>query len=387
MQRRDLLRSVVAGLGGTAALGFSVPSAALAAVRAPAQTGPSPYGPLHSADANGVMLPSRFASRVIARTGRKVSGTSLTWHGAPDGGGCFADGAGWIYVSNSELPDGNGGVSAIRFASSGRITSAYRILRGTTLNCAGGVMPWRTWLSCEEVDRGYVFETDPWGKKAAVKRPAMGRFRHEAAAADPDRKVIYLTEDEPDGCFYRFKPTTWGNLSSGRLQVLASRSGTPIWATVPDPAARTTRTRNQVAGARRFNGGEGCYYAHGICYFTTKGDNRVWAYDAVRHTMAIAYDDDRTSAAPLTGVDNITGTASGDLYVAEDGGNLDVCIVTPDGVVATFLRVTGQAKSELAGLAFSPDGKRLYVSSPRGRTGRNSGGITYEIRGPFRRTA
>jgi secreted PhoX family phosphatase len=381
MERRLFLRSAVAGLGGTVALGFSVPRAALGA---PARTGPSPYGPLHSADANGVMLPTGFRSRVVARTGRKVAGTSHVWHGAPDGGGCFADGTGWIYVSNSEQPAGRGGAGAIRFAANGTITGAYPILKGTTLNCAGGATPWRTWLSCEEFDRGYVYETDPWGRKAAVRRPAMGRFRHEATAADPDRKVIYLTEDEPDGCFYRFTPTAWGNLSAGTLKVLAVRSGKLAWVTVPDPDGDPKRTRYQVSGVRRFNGGEGCHYQDGICHFTTKGDNRVWAYDAARNTIAVVYDDNLTSAAPLKGVDNITGTAGGDLYVAEDGGNLDICIITPDEVVATFLRVTGQSGSELAGVSFSPDGRRLYFSSPRGTVGNNSGGITYEVTGPFR---
>jgi hypothetical protein len=24
--------------------------------------------------------------------------------------------------------------------------------------------------------------------------------------------VVYLTEDEEDGCFYRFTPSTWGDL-------------------------------------------------------------------------------------------------------------------------------------------------------------------------------
>jgi secreted PhoX family phosphatase len=54
----------------------------------------------------------------------------------------------------------------------------------------------------------------------------MGRFKHEAAAADPVRHVIYLTEDEPDGKFYRFIPTTWGDLSSGTLQVLKAGTAT-----------------------------------------------------------------------------------------------------------------------------------------------------------------
>ncbi len=316
-----------------------------------------------------------------------MPGTQYRWHGAPDGGACFADGTGWIYVSNSEVILGLGGASALKFDSAGRVTSAYRVLSGTSNNCAGGATPWRTWLSCEEVDRGYVFETDPWGVKAAVRRPAMGRFKHEAAAADPDRKVIYLTEDETDGCFYRFVPATWGDLSTGTLQVLVERSGALSWVTVPDPDGSPTRTRRQVSGAKRFNGGEGCYYEAGICFFTTKGDNRVWSYDAAANTLVIAYDDNLTAGAPLTGVDNLTGSPAGDLYVAEDGGNMEICIITPDDVVAPFLRVTGQSASELCGVAFNPAGNRLYFSSQRGTSGSSSGGITYEVSGPFRATA
>lgn len=380
MDRRTLLRGAVAG-SGAVALGFTMTRESFAY---PAQTGTSPYGALQAADANGIMLPSGFTSRVIARSTQTVSGTSYTWHSAPDGGACFANGTGWIYVSNAELGSGSGGVSAVRFNSGGTITSAYSILSGTTSNCAGGATPWNTWLSCEETNRGFVYETDPFGSNAAVQRAAMGRFKHEAAACDADRGVIYLTEDETNGAFYRFIPTTWGTLSSGTLQVLTESSGVLSWATVPDPDGSPTATRNQVSDTKRFNGGEGCYYRNGTCFFTTKGDNRVWAYDAAANTIAIAYDDGLTSNPPLTGVDNITGAAVGDLFVAEDGGNMEICVITPDDIVAAFLRITGQSSSEITGPAFSPDGTRLYFSSQRGTTGSSSGGITYEVTGPFR---
>ncbi|MCC5034954.1 PhoX family protein [Streptomyces sp. WAC 00631] len=384
MERRTFLRTTVIG-GSAAAFGGSLWRGA--AYAAPAQPGSGPYGALRAADANGIRLPAGFSSRVIARSGHKVSGTSYTWHNAPDGGACYADGSGWIYVSNSEI-NPSGGAGAVRFSSSGSITGAHRILSGTRQNCAGGKTPWNTWLSCEEVDRGYVYETDPWGVEQAVRRDAMGRFKHEAAAADPVRKVVYLTEDVSDSCFYRFRPTTWGDLSSGTLEVLRMGPGTsgPVtWATVPDPSGASAATRNQVSGAKRFNGGEGCHYADGTCWFTTKGDNRVWQYNAAAETIELAYDDSLVSGgAPLTGVDNVTRTASGDLYVAEDGGNMEICVITPDNVVAPFLRVDGQSSSEITGPAFSPDGSRLYFSSQRGTSGRSSGGITYEITGPFR---
>ncbi|MFC7841664.1 alkaline phosphatase PhoX [Streptomyces sp. NPDC001046] len=384
MERRSLLRAAVLG-GTSAALGGTLWRGA--AYAAPAQPGAGPYGPLGSPDANGIRLPAGFTSRVVARSGQRVGSTSYTWHNAPDGGACYADGTGWIYVSNSEI-NPSGGASAVVFSATGAITGAYRILSGTRQNCAGGRTPWNTWLSCEEVDRGYVYETDPWGVKPAVRRDAMGRFKHEAAAADPVRRVVYLTEDVSDGCFYRFRPTTWGDLSSGTLEVLVAGSGTsgPVtWARVPDPSGATA-TRNQVSGAKRFNGGEGCYYANDTCWFTTKGDNRVWQYDAAAQTIELAYDDSLVTggSAPLTGVDNVTGSASGDLFVAEDGGTMDICVITPADVVAPFLRVEGQSGSEITGPAFSPDGTRLYFSSQRGTTGSSSGGITYEVRGPFR---
>jgi len=377
MQRRTFLRTVSAGLGAVALPGSLWHDAAMARV----VRGAGPYGPLGAPDGNGVALPAGFTSRVVARSGRAVGGT--LWHPAPDGGACFAAGTGWIYVSNSEVPL-IGGASALRFRADGSIERAYRILDGTNINCAGGATPWNTWLSCEEIFRGRVYETDPHGERDAQPRSAMGRFKHEAAACDPDRRVIYLTEDEGDGCFYRFVPTTWGNLSSGRLDVLCG-TGQVEWRPVPDPSpgVLARQTRHQVSAARHFDGGEGCHYASGICYFTAKGDGKVWAYDAVRQSLSSVYDGGGT----LDGVDNITGGPTGDLYVAEDGGNMEINIITPDGVVAPVLRLDGHGGSEITGPAFSPDGTRLYFSSQRGTSGNaaGTGGITYEVTGPFRR--
>ncbi|MBG0829388.1 DUF839 domain-containing protein [Planomonospora sp. ID67723] len=384
MLRRTLLRTggLTAGAVFTGSLWQEAACVTPSGAASPYRSSGSPYGPPGPPDANGLALPPGFTGRIVARTGRRVGGT--LWHPAPDGGACFADGDGWIYVSNSEIPL-LGGASAIRFGPGGEIRGAYRILSGTNLNCAGGRTPWDTWLSCEEILRGRVFECDPYGERAAMPRLAMGRFKHEAAACDPDRKAVYLTEDEADGCFYRFLPTVWGDLTAGRLEVLCTDSGTgPVtWERVPNPAAPLIPTRHQVRQAKHFSGGEGCHYDGGVCFFTTKGDNRVWAYDAENERLEIVYDAD----SPLTGVDNITGTSGGDLYVAEDGGNMEINLITPDRVVTPFLRVDGHPKSEITGPAFSPDGTRLYFSSQRGARGDAAGtdGVTYEVTGPFRR--
>ena len=260
--------------------------------------GAGPYGDLLPPDANGIMLPPGFSSRLLADASLVVPGTSYTWHVLPDGGAVFPQDDGYVYTSNSEFPfPGSAGVGALRFDWDGNVVDAYPILTGTFMNCAGGASTNNTWLSCEENPNGQVWECDPTGVAAAVARPKMGVFQHEAVAFDPNSPATYyLTEDVPDGGFYRFTATAVGDLSDGTLeiaQVTDDGSGGPggdvTWHAVPDPEGGSADpTRYQIAAATPFAGGEGIVYARGIFYFTTKGDHRVWAYDPATQKICVA---------------------------------------------------------------------------------------------------
>jgi secreted PhoX family phosphatase len=223
-------------------------------------------------------------------------------------------------------------------------------------------------------------------------RPALGTFTHEAVAVDPATGQLYLTEDLPDGRWYRFTPDHVSlegraDLDRGQLEaaVVDMTDGRVSWQAIPSPDGVPQPTRRQAHASTRFNGGEGCWCANDCVYFTTKGDDRVWLYDIRASRIRILYDGESPQGArsALHGVDNVTGARGGEVLVAEDNGDMQIVAIAADGNSAPILQIEGQDSSEIAGPAFDPSGTRLYFSSQRGSKGSNDGGLTYEVSGPF----
>ena len=111
-------------------------------------------------------LSKGLTAQVIAIAGQPVTlGDGITtstepFHTAPDGAAVFAaddnpnttnnnNPGGWIYVSNSEADNHQGGVGAITFNAQGDVIGYQRLLTGTNRNCNGGKTDWNTWISCE----------------------------------------------------------------------------------------------------------------------------------------------------------------------------------------------------------------------------------------------
>jgi uncharacterized protein len=299
------------------------------------------------------------------------------------------DGGGFVLVSNSE--DFEGGASALRFGRDGRVDDAYRILSGTTQNCSGGGTPWGTWLSCEEVEEGRVWECDPSGRHRAVAHPAMGIFKHEAAAVDAEDRRVYLTEDLIDGGLYRYTPAEWPDLSKGQLEIARVRGGAVEWVEVPDPLARGERTRRQVEDSAQLERGEGVWLDGHTLYVATTADHRVHAYDTRRERIEVIYDGLASRSAPLLRVDQLTGSRAGEVFVCEDlaTDEIDMGVIDRDRRVAKFLSVTGpqHERSELTGVTFDPSGRRMFFASQRAfpKSDAEPGpGAIYEVTGPFK---
>ena len=403
------------------------------------------YGPLSPAGPE-LELPAGFSYVVLGAEGARMSDGRLTPR-AHDGMAAFPAAGGRVrLVRNHEVtespltavPIGDparsydsscaGGTTTLELAIArdGRPTLVrdFVSLSGTLQNCAGGPTPWGSWLSCEETTQGpaqgrrephgYVFEVPSAANDAVSPEPlrAMGRFIHEAAAVDPRTGIVYMTEDQVRGGFYRFVPFEAGRLrSGGRLQMLAvagqpgfatgmgqqPRAALPTaWVDIddPDPASAAERPsavfeQGLARGGAVFTRLEGCVAGGSSIYFaaTAGGEafrGQVWEYEPLAERLTLIFQS--TAEAILDGPDNLTVTPRGGLLLCEDGtGDNYLRGLSPEGEIFDFARNIANER-EFAGATFSPEGRVLFVNiqgdgAPFGAGHR---AMTLAIWGPWR---
>ena len=166
----------------------------------------------------------------------------------------------WRLVQDARYNRRVNGKTRIPIISEQPIAGAREAV-GTAGNCAGGVTPWQTVLTCEENfhffygdvsfaggkrfhekdtligwDRyldyppehyGWVVEVDPFNG-AAKKLTALGRFAHEGATvteAGDGRPVVYMGDDKTGEHIYKFVAAEPGSLAHGTLYVAGTDQG------------------------------------------------------------------------------------------------------------------------------------------------------------------
>ena len=213
-----------------------------------------------------------------------------------------------------------------------------------------------------------------------------------------------MTESHRRGLFYRYVPHQWPNLKDGFLEALKVESdGSVQWIEITNHLDATIPNREKVNEGKLMAGGMGCWYEKDSVYFSTRLDNRVHSINLSSNRYEVIWDGEN-GRQPLTGIDDLTvDPLTGDVFVAETNGNMELVVITPEGSVEPFCRVSGSQHdfSALTGPCFDPFRKRLYISSQRAEGNRlvrdvipaiNWGvgsygsrtGVTYEISGPFR---
>lgn len=418
----------------------------------------APYGPLKPDPKRILDLPEGFRYKVISKVGERMT-DGFKVPGKPDGMAAFPGPDGKVVlVRNHELPlaatglgpfennlefpveidptlcfdlgEGGsepylGGTTNLVFdPTTGKSVSEFISLIGTDRNCAGGPMPWGSWITCEEPEsitegrgrnHGWCFEvkaTAEPGIQPPVPLKALGRYRHEAVALDPATGILYLTEDRNDGLLYRFIPEKKNDFSKGKLQALAI-SGKPkadvrnynpkakwpsegenikvTWIDLEDTDSPgdDLRIRGHQAGAARFARGEGIHHTpDGIFICCTDGgpSRRGQLFQLKPSGSADRPDTLSLFLQPekhdlLTNGDNLCPAPWGGLIICEDlidpsfASHAHVQCVTPEGKIHTFAR-NARDKSEFAGCCFSPDGNWFFVNL-------QGHGLTLAVTGPW----
>ena len=344
-------------------------------------------------NSNGIRLSQGLVATIIATAGKRVSYTSpdakrsrsfIPFHKKPDGADIFVlpnTNGHYVYMSNSErnIPL-LGGVYGVVFDANHQIVEYRNHIRRTTRNCNGGRTPWNTWITCEEAYLplgGHCWQIDPTQQRRSQKIYMSGFWggTYEAFAYD-DRDTrqssFYITEDASDGTLRRYRPPPDTPVG---WDMLHNRNGVVDYLElIPD--GNTFRWTSDLGEGRRsanqyYRNSEGIAITNGTLAFVSKVEKLLFllnldtlTYTAVStETPVLEPGGGSLEAQPDHVISYATQSNGNLLFLTEDGGSTPG-LFAYDGT--DFMSVlessdVGYDDDEVTGIAFSPDGTRMYV--------------------------
>ena len=316
----------------------------------------------------------------IAQTGSRVTyvdgvQSNISYHAMMDGAGMalLPDG-GYAYISNSEVGNNGGGVYGLYFNKDGKITNYKALLTGTSRNCAGGISPWDTWISCEEVKGGQCWQVEPNMDSPNHDSPKVTLLggtsggRYESVAVDntnQDKPIFFVTEDSSDGELRRFEAdgNGWNALHvGGQTTYLQFLDGGRFQWT-------SSLSAGENSASSYYPKTEGITYHNNTLYFVSKVLKRLFILDLKDMT----YTSEQTGSSHVgmgdfnSQPDQIIPNDMDKrkyIYFTEDGGNRPgIHVRDREGRYYTMVRAVPDGRysgDETVGIAFSPDRKRFH---------------------------